>query len=350
MTGASVNRELEDLLTELAESHAVTTPDWETVASRQPSERQTNSRPLLLAVVVAVALALVAGIVIASQRATTISTDPVSPQPKAGETPPLLAPAEAGAVSAASEPRAQQLPGEPRGAVEGPSGTVYSLSLARMTNEEIPGDSVTVGDFEARIIVDGSAPTQIYRTIDFACVRLTITTADTPALSPELEDLLSVTAENGAGVTIDLPPGWTSHGTDWPTREYVTTAQIQSDSGSTELFFVQSPGSPIGYYLFGETAPIRLASGEDGQLWHAAGATTPGLNTIIGTRLGTAFRLSGEVPIDRLRSIAEALVPVESPGALPPSVDAGPDTMLTEGETTSSPDCPSTLPTFSLTD
>lgn len=350
MSGPSTKDDLGQLLAELADSQPVTPPPWDTVAHRRASDRPERGRQLLVTAIAIIAVVLVAGAVVLSRRPANVSTEPIATPAEAIETPALLAPSARGPASSTSEIRPQATVEEPRGALSGSSGTIYSLILAPATEENLPGDLVNIAGFDATVMTDGSAPTQIYRTVDLGCLFLTVTTADAPALSSELTELMESIRVDATTVTIEPPSAWTSYGTASPTQTYLSTSQIRTDDGPRELSLSQSPGAPIGYYLFGETAPVLLASDGTDQLWHIASATTPGHNSLVGTQLGTAFRISGNVSVDQLRSVAETLTAATGSEALPPS-DAAEETPMTiEAADAADRDCSTPPPTMTITD
>lgn len=45
-------------------------------------------------------------------------------------------------------------------------------------------------------------------------------------------------------------------------------------------------------------------------LWHIASATTPGYNTVVGERSGTAFSVSAQAPLDTLTEVVAKLVAI----------------------------------------
>lgn len=352
MTTQCTEQELEELLTELADSYEVVPPPWETVANRRNQPVPARSRRVLVAAVAAIAVVVLAGLVAVSDGSSRVTTAPAAID-EAIEGQVVLVPGVDGPAVSTSGPRPYAAFEDPRGAVAGPGGTVYALSLARSVGEEIRGEIVNLAGIEATVLTDESVPTQVYRTIDFGCVALTVTTASAPALSPEFTALVESMTASDDLLTIELPEGWTSYGAANSVDQYVSTLQVEADGSLVELYLRQSPGTPMGYYLYGETAPVLVASDGVDYLWQVAGANTPGLNTLTGTRWGTAFELTGLVPVDLLRAVVDTFTTTEAPDALAPSNSPGSDvatTETTEAQPATVRECPRGTPTLAITD
>lgn len=344
MTPTPIEDQLAGLLDELATDHPVETPSWESVCNRQAHSTWQGTRRTMVAVAAIAAIVGLIGIAVALR---------LSPEPETGPAevnrtisrPVLLVPSSNGPIESATEPQLSPPFDGPRGAVSAPDGTIFSLSVAEATTlTEIPGEQVELAGFEAIVTTDGSAPTQIYRTVDLGCLSLTVTTADAPPLNPELSTLMESMTVEGNALRVNLPSGWTSHGAAGQVEQYFSTLRSDTGAGAAEYAMAQSPGTPIGFYLFGETAPVLLASDGEDQLWFVAAATTP-VNTLVGTRFGTAFTITSEASVDELEAVVDSFTAAESPDALAPSAEPGAEaTTTTEQMPGIAQDCPDLAP------
>ncbi len=236
------------------------------------------------------------------------------------------------------------------GAVLSPSGTVFGIAVVPTAPIDL---AVLPDSYNERTIAgraawgmeDGSAPKQIYRGIEIECATLSVTTAGEPMWSSDIELLASSIESDGTTLTVTLPAGWTSLGATTVAETHNSTLAVRVNGVDYRARLTQAIGAAVGPLLTTmETNPTKVSNGTTSELWHIEGATTPGYNTLIGTRRGTAFSVSGNAPTDVLTEILDALVAVPASDWLqrPTAPEPPDDTVMAESI--------GTLPSCSLRD
>lgn len=250
----------------------------------------------------------------------------------------LLEPVADSSVQVADRSRFEPEQPTVGGAVVAPDGTVFGIALvptAPLDLAVFPDsyDERTIADRPAWGMVDGSAPEEIYRGIEVGCATLSVTTAGEAMWSTDTELLAALIESDGTAVTIRLPDGWASLGTAMIESIYNSTLEVRVNDTDYRVQLTQAIGAPVGPLLATmESNPTVFIHGTD-ELWHVAGATTPGYNTLVGRQHDTAFSLTGNAPIDVLTQVVDALAAVPASDWLqrPTSPELIDDTDITSG-------------------
>lgn len=359
----TLETELPHLFNELANDHTVGTPPQLDDDALKPSP--PRSRVLVgLAAAVSVA-ALVGGLVVLSGRdaepaasdqpSLSTSTLPATATPPTGSPSgkTLLAPSSNGDVRLTSL-QDWDRSGIATGAVVSPDGTVFSITVGAGPSwlpdssdwDSIPSDQRgvdTVAGRDVAAVIDGTAPTQIYRTIRDDCWAIDITTADEPMWSEDVATLIGALATNRnadstneAAATVEVPVGWTSLGGGRMPQSWTMTLDVDIDGVTHEVHLAQVPDAPVGVLLSGESNPV--AFDHNGQQWWSVDSvTTPGMTTVIGDAGLGAFHITSDLSAEQLISIVDTLTPTPTDqlAIVPqgPTVTAVSDQMVEESPT-----------------
>lgn len=263
----------------------------------------------------------------------------------------VLAPAASGPVELVSAYDFDRA-GSAAGAVLAPDGTVFSLVVSPRSTwypelddwQAIPPerrDIRTLAGREVAAVVDGTAPTQIYRIVRDGCWTVEFMTADEAMWSDDVATLIdalriapSVSSPDEAPVTVVVPEGWVSLGGGRMSRSWVMELRVEVDGQMHAVHLAQVPNAPVGFLLSGESNPVSFD--HDGRQWWAVDiVTTPGMTSVIGSAGLGAFHITSDLSADELVSIVDSLVatPVSQ---LDPQHDAVADTIV-EADAASGP-------------
>lgn len=219
--------------------------------------------------------------------------------------------------------------GTASGAVVAPDGTVFSIHVGSGPTwlpdtadwETIPSDRRALDTIAGRAVaavVDGSAPSQIYRTIRDECWSIEIVTADIPIWNENVTTLIEAIAPNRdvhpvdeAAVTVDVPDDWTSLGAERMLQSWTMELQVDIDGIKHDVHLLQRPNSPVGVLVSGESNPVPFE--HNGQQWWAVDiVTTPGMTSVIGNSGLGAFHITSDLSAAQLVAIIEALTPTST--------------------------------------
>ena len=332
----TLEEELPRLFNELANDHTVGSPpqlDGGDVFKPSPP----RSRMLVGLAAAASVAALVGGLVVLSSRdaepaasdqpSLSTSTLPATATPPTGSPSgvTLLAPSSNGDVRLTSL-QDWDRSGIATGAVVSPDGTVFSITVGAGPSwlpdssdwDSIPGNQRgvdTVAGRDVAAVIDGTAPTQIYRTIRDDCWAIDITTADEPMWSDNVATLIgalttnrNADSTNEAAVTVEVPVGWTPLGGGRMPQSWTMTLDVDIDGVTHEVHLAQVPDAPVGVLLSGESNPV--AFDHNGQQWWSVDiVTTPGMTTVIGDAGLGAFHITSDLSAEQLIAIVDTLTP-----------------------------------------
>ncbi|MCE9622818.1 MAG: hypothetical protein K8R99_10770 [Actinomycetia bacterium] len=310
MTNAKWSPQIARAMHELSNA-APAAPTTTTLRDHHPLQLQ-QPRLMVRVAAASIAAAAIVGLVLTLQRpdASQIAAPPRPTLDLAPSTPIgvlLPDPATPGVHVVSGE--AYGALDESRGAVMAPDNTVFGFVVSRPGIGEPTSGAETriISGHGVRAIADGSAPTEIYRTINGSCATLTVTTADEAMWSDNTLALIAGMTLDGSNVSVALPAGWNDLGSSAARPQHIYELSVDSQGEPVQLFLQQMPGVPAGWFLSAnETAP-RAVDLDGSTAWLVDGATTPGWHSIIGERDGIGFALSGMLASDELTSIARSL-------------------------------------------
>ncbi|MDY7101923.1 MAG: hypothetical protein S0880_12110 [Actinomycetota bacterium] len=281
-----------------------------------PVGRRTASARLAL---VAACVLVVVGVTVYVGRRlgdTDVATNGIdTPTPSAAEgEPALLEPGPDVDVAVATRFAAPSSSAE-AGAAIAPSGTIYAFALGPPSEPPDPGES-DVGLVEEQTLagrpawgaVDASWPEHIDRELEVGCAALYVSTVGAPMWGAETSALAESLSASADTVVLDLPAGWTSLGAARSENAYLSVLSVTVDGEERPVTMGQSVGAPIGFYLGGaDGSPSDISDG-DGDLWSVTFRPASPYRAVVGEISGTAFRMTGDVPLPVLVDLADSLV------------------------------------------
>jgi hypothetical protein len=337
----TLEHDLPGLLDELAANHHVghAPPLGLHALPLEPARRHHSSAPRVLAVAACTAF-VIGGLVFIGGRSKPDTTPANQPDTSPSEVgvpttmPNATNDATGGVVLAPPPTESVELlsamefdrSATAAGALTAPDGTVFSLIVSNGPTwppsgndwNAIPAerrDVRTVAGREVAAIIDATSPTQIYRTVRDSCWAVEVVTADEATWSDDVTTLIgalrindSFTSADGAAVSVDVPPGWTSLGGGRMLTSWVMELTVDIDGHPHNVHLAQVPNAPVGFLLAGESNP-RPFDHNGRQWWTVDIVTTPGMTSVIGTTDLGAFHITSDLPTDELVTIVDTLVP-----------------------------------------